>query len=48
MATLDDFKRVFGEYKIIKSFKGDKMDKKQVFKVVKQLQIISVSHGRIQ
>lgn len=42
MATLDDFKRVFGEYKIIKSFKGDKMDKKQVFKVVKQLQIISV------
>ena len=36
------FKKHFGEYKIIKSFKGDKMDKKQVLRVVKQLQIISV------
>ena len=36
MATLSDFKRVFGEYRIIKDFKGDNM------KVTKKVQITSV------
>ena len=36
MASLADFKRVFGEYKIINNFKGVNM------KVVKKVQIVSV------
>ena len=36
MATLDDFKRVFGEYKIINNFKGVKMN------VTKRVKLVSV------